>query len=156
MFIDEIHSKNKKFLNTILAQPDLRIYLHYNAHWFGQSIIVDDIFSYLISKNSESDPFGFVTFGVKYEDEYFQHKVGHSGEIYHIVIKPEYQHMGYGEKIIKWVEEKLYNTGYCDVFIAYAVENKIAGNFYKKFDFIDAGHNYDGDIYVKKNLRNIS
>ena len=47
-----------------------------------------------------------------------------SGEIYHIVIKPEYQHMGYGEKIMKWAEEKLYNIGYCDVFIAYAVEKE--------------------------------
>lgn len=147
-----ISTENRSWVNEIKAGPPELYQLHYNAQWYGQSCLHDDVWSFLVQDGAE-DYCGFITYGQCYEDEYLSaNKVNGTGEICHLVISPEKQRQGIGSESLKLACEDLANKGYDEVRVAHSPESRSARAFYVALGFEPFGINYDGDPYLSKRL----
>lgn len=143
-----INNKNKHWINIIKASPEQRPLLHYNAYWFGQSNVIDDISSFLIKNNSNY--VGFVTFGSFYNHEYLQKKEKGTAEIIHLVIDEKFQQKGIGKSISKSIIQFFREESFTKVVVAVAEENLLALSFWKNLNFKESGlKNYDGDLLLE-------
>lgn len=144
----KIDNTNKHWINIVKAKPKQRILLHYNAYWYGQSLIVDNIHCFLIKK--ENNYLGFVAFGPYYKDEYLQEKQIDIAEIIHLVIDGKYQKQGIGKLISEEIIQILKTQKYSKIYVAVSEENKDASLFWRKLNFVETSlKNYDDDNFLE-------
>ncbi len=145
----DVQPENREWVNRIRANPPELFHLHYNAHWYGQSCLNDDIWSFLI-QHAESEYCGFLAYGQCYQDEYLlEHKVDHVGELYHIVISPTHQRQGIGRAAIELICNDMAAKGFTKLMVAHSPESNTAARFYRSLGFTECGRNYDGDPYLE-------
>lgn len=147
-----ISPTNRHWVNALRADPPELYHLHYNAHWYGQSCLHDDIWSFLIQNNA-GDYCGFLAYGQCYEDEYLQENaLPGVSELYHLLIAPTHQRQGIGATATELVSQDLAGKGYRSLRVAHNVAATKASRFYLAIGFTIIGTNYDGDPYLEKEL----
>lgn len=81
-----------------------------------------------------------------------QPEAEHIAELHHLVIRPQSQRQGIGEKTIKAIAAELLKEGFSEFRVAHHPEEQKAGNFYKKLGFFEHGNNYDDDVMLSIKL----
>jgi diamine N-acetyltransferase len=155
IYLNSINSQNKAWINRIYAGDRFSQFVHYNAHWFGQSILCDDLDFRLIYTDSigPDEPIGLVCYGQSYRDIYMQAARPNTAEIYHVVIHHTYQGKGYGRMTMRSVIEELKQSGrFGTVLVAFHPNNQVAQRVYQSLNFVEVGRNDDNDILLSLNL----
>ena len=75
-----------------------------------------------------------------------------SAHIFHLIIDPDQQQKGYGEKLISHAEELIIKNNLKKITINVLIKNQIAKNFYEKSGFIVSENSKSGKIKMLKNL----
>lgn len=140
----QVNSTNRHLVNKIKGKKDQLHLVHYNAHWYGQSQLKDDIHFFLVQ--STEDDIGVICFGQYYKDDYLQDKEPDTGEIIHIVVDARHQGNGYSKQMAALAITKLKEQGYAKIVVAIAEDNVISQSLWKKLGFKETDQkNYDGD-----------
>lgn len=140
-----VNSNNRHFVNKLKGKLEQLHLVHYNAYWYGQSCLQDDI-HFLLAK-STTDYVGVICFGQYYKDAYLEEKELGIGEIIHIVVDGFYQGQGYSKKMAEIAIARLKKEGYLKIYVAINAENMISINLWQKLGFqLTNNRNYDGDI----------
>jgi len=150
----KVNKKNQQKVNQIKAASNQLHLVHYNAHWYGQSMLCNDIYFYLIK--DEKNFVGVIAFGQHYSDAYLQEAIEQTAEIIHIVIDHQFQGKGYGKSSVLKAKNLLFDLGYKNIIAAITSENEASKKLFKACNFkIIPGKNYDGDdLYEYKSEQN--
>lgn len=146
-----IDNLNKVWINRIYAGDSFSQFVHYNAHWFGQSILCDKLDFKLIYVDSigSNDPVGLVCYGQSYVDIYMQNLRPNKAEIYHVVIHHTQQRKGYGRMAIKCVIDELQQVKkFRAIVVAFHPDNQVAEGLYRNLNFIVLGRNSEDDVLL--------
>jgi len=146
--LEEVTESNKQWINKIKGKDTQLHLVHYNAYWYGQSLINDNI-NFLLIKYKQAFV-GVVSFGQYYLDAYLQQKEAGIGEIIHIVIDAKHQGKGHAKQTAKKVIALLKDEGYSKIYVAVSEENKISNNLWLSLSFqLTTLKNYDGDAILE-------
>jgi len=139
-----INKANSKHVNLLKPAKNQLHLVHYNAHWYGQSMLCNNIYFYLIE--SKKNFVGVIALGQFYNDAYLQETIKDTAEIIHIIIDHRFQSKGYGTASVKKAKNLLFDLGYKNIVAAIATKNDASQKLFKACGFkITSGKNYDGD-----------
>jgi len=144
----KVNQTNKSYINKIKPKAKQAHLVHYNAYWYGQSIIKDDIEFKLLKHNNMY--VGVIAFGQFYVDAYLQQKEAGSAEIIHMVIDENHQQNGYGKAALIEAINLLKKQNFKNILVATHPENKVTKKLFKQVGFQTTNQvNYDGDpLYI--------
>lgn len=146
-----INGLNKAWINRIYAGDRFSQFVHYNAHWFGQSKLCDDLdfqLAYLDSLGSDN-PVGLICYGQSYVDIYMQTSRSNTAEIYHVVIHHTQQRKGYGRMVVKCAIDKLQQMEqFQAIVVAFHPDHQAAQRLYQSLNFVGLGRNDEDDVLL--------